>query len=114
MDEGVARQRLTAERAEVVQLLKGEVSAGQDDREADADEAGDSADAALRLTNQGMDDAIAEGLRDRIAAIDRALARLDSGDYGKSVLSGEPIPDERLDADPAAELTVAEAQAASQ
>lgn len=114
MDEGVARQRLTAERAEVEQLLKGAVSAGQEDREADSDEAVDNADAALQLTNQGMDDAIAEGLRNRIAAIDRALSRLDNGSYGKSVLSGEPIPDERLDADPAAELTVAEARAASQ
>jgi DnaK suppressor protein len=56
-----------------------------------------------------MDDAIAESLRDRITVIDRALKRLDDGTYGLSVRSGEPIPDERLEADPAAELTVAEA-----
>lgn len=113
MDLGVARQRLTAERAEVEQLLSGAVSAGQQDRVSDADEAGDSADAAQQLTAQGMDDAIAEGLRNRLAAIDRALKRLENGTYGKSVQSGQPIPDERLDADPAAELTVTEAQAAS-
>jgi DnaK suppressor protein len=57
-----------------------------------------------------MDDAIAEGLRDRMDTIDRALKRLDGGTYGKSVRSGVPIPDERLDADPAAELTVDEAR----
>ena len=58
-----------------------------------------------------MDDAIAESLRDRLDAIDRALRRLDEGTYGRSVRSGVPIPDERLEADPAAELTVEEAKA---
>jgi DnaK suppressor protein len=109
MDESVARQRLTAERAEVGQLLKDAESAGVQDRDSE-DEPGDYADAAQPLTAQGMDDALAEGFRDRIAAIDRALKRLDDGTYGMSVLSGEPIPDERLDADPAAELTVEEAR----
>jgi DnaK suppressor protein len=57
-----------------------------------------------------MDDALAEGFRDRLASIDRALKRLDDGTYGVSVRSGMPIPDARLDADPAAELTVEEAR----
>jgi DnaK suppressor protein len=35
-----------------------------------------------------------------------------NGTYGRSVRSGEPIPDERLEADPAAELTISEARAA--
>jgi DnaK suppressor protein len=113
MDESVARERLTAERAEVTQLLKGTVSAGEQDREVEVDETGDYADSAQPLTAQGMDDAIAEGLRDRIATIDRALGRLDDGTYGRSVHSGEPIPDDRLDADPAAELTIEEAKAAA-
>jgi RNA polymerase-binding transcription factor len=109
MDESVARQRLTAERSEVAQLLKHAESAATQDRDAE-DEPGDYADAAQPLTAQGMDDALAEGFRDRIAAIDRALKRLDAGTYGLSVLSGAPIPDARLDADPAAELTVEEAR----
>ena len=58
-----------------------------------------------------VDDAIAASLRDRLAALDRALQRLDEGTYGRSILSGQAIPDERLDADPAAELTVEEARA---
>jgi DnaK suppressor protein len=33
---------------------------------------------------------------------------LAAGTYGRSVQSGKPIPDERLEADPAAELTVEE------
>jgi DnaK suppressor protein len=114
MDQGVARERLTAERAEVAQLLRDALSAGQQDRETEVDETGDYADSAQPLTAQGIDDAIAEGFRARIAAIDRALRRLDEGTYGKSVLSGVPIPDERLEADPAAELTVPEARARSE
>jgi RNA polymerase-binding transcription factor len=113
MDEDQARARLNAERAEVADLLAGVVSAGQQDREA-ADETGaDISDSAQPLTAQGMDDAIAETLRNRLAALDRALRRLDDGTYGRSVRSGLPIPDDRLDADAAAELTVEEARAST-
>ena len=104
MDQGVARERLTAERAEVSQLLKDTISAGEQDREVEVDE----------TIMGGHDQNKHEGLRERAAAIDRALQRLDEGTYGKSVLSGDPIPDERLDADPAAELTVEEARAAAE
>ena len=112
MDQDRARSLLIAERDEVRGLLKGTEAAGQDDRVAEVEtEAEDNADAALALTEEGEDDALAEGLRDRLAAIERALRRLDNGTYGRSVRSGEPIPDERLEADPAAELTVEEARA---
>jgi DnaK suppressor protein len=60
-----------------------------------------------------MDDAIADSLRDRLATLDRALKRLDDGTYGRSVRSGLPIPDDRLEADPAAELTIEEARAST-
>ena len=40
-----------------------------------------------------------------------AEARLAAGSYGRSVRSGQPIPDERLAADPLTELTVEEAAA---
>jgi DnaK suppressor protein len=113
MDEQQARTRLQAERAEVADLLAGTESAGQQDRADEDEEAefGDAADAGLYLTAEAMDDSTAETLRDRLAAIDRALTRLDDGTYGRSVRSGVPIPDDRLDADPAAELTVEEARA---
>ncbi len=113
MDEEQARARLRAERAEVADLLRDAESAGQQARATEDEEAqtGDSGDAAQSLAAEGQDDAVAESLRDRLAALDRALNRLDEGTYGRSVRSGVPIPDERLDADPAAELTVEEAQA---
>jgi hypothetical protein len=53
--------------------------------------------------------ALSEQLRDRWGALERAEARLAAGTYGTSVLSGRPIPDERLAAFPLAELTVEEA-----
>jgi DnaK suppressor protein len=113
MDQERARSLLIAERDEVQGLLKGSETAGQEDRQAEVDsEAEDEADAALALTEEGQDDAIAESLHNRLDAIERALRRLDDGTYGRSVRSGEPIPDERLEADPAAELTIEEARAA--
>jgi DnaK suppressor protein len=110
MDESRARALLQSERTEVASLLADTETAGEEDREAE-NETGDISDPAQPLTAQGMDDAIAESLRDRLAALDRALQRLDEGTYGRSVRSGVPIPDERLAADPAAELTVEEARA---
>jgi len=110
MDEDRARAMLRAERTEVQGLLRDAETAGQADREAE-NETGDIFDPAQPLTAEGMDDAIADSLRDRLAALDRALQRLADGTYGRSVRSGLPIPDERLEADPAAELTVQEARA---
>jgi DnaK suppressor protein len=108
MDKKRARALLEAERAEVQTLIKRAEEAEGEDREAEA-EIGDIADAAQPLAAEGLDDAIAESLENRLAAIDRALARLDSGTFGKSIRSGKPILDARLEADPAAELTVEEA-----
>jgi DnaK suppressor protein len=112
MDQDRARSLLIAERDEVQGLLKDAEEAGQEDRLSEVDSAQeDVSDAAQPLTAEGMDDAIAESLHNRLEAIERALHRLDAGTYGRSVRSGEPIPDDRLEADPAAELTIEEARA---
>jgi DnaK suppressor protein len=111
MDQDRARARLLAERAEVEGLLADAESAGQQDRAAE-DETGDIADPAQPLTAEGIDDAVAASLRDRLAVLGRALRRLDEGTYGRSVRSGLPIPEDRLEADPAAELTIEEARSA--
>jgi DnaK suppressor protein len=109
MNENRARELLEAERRRVQALLDETSTAAQDDRAA-ANEPGDLSDPAERLTAEEGDDAVAVGLQDRLAAIVRAERRLEEGTFGKSVRSGEPIPDARLEADPAAELTVEEAQ----
>lgn len=110
MDLQRARTRLDAERAQLLGLLGDVANAQTGDRQAEG-ETGDATDEAQPLAEEGVDDAVAAGLRDRLAALDRALRRVDDGTYGRSVRSGAPIPDERLEADPAAELTVEEAVA---
>jgi DnaK suppressor protein len=112
MDTDRARSLLITERDEVRSLLQDAEAGGQEARVAEVEsEAEDTEDAALALTEEGQEDAIAESLRDRLDAIQRALRRLDEGTYGRSVRSGKPIPDGRLEADPAAELTIEEARA---
>lgn len=110
MDESRARALLTAERAEVSASLR-ELDATEVASRPDPDIPGDFGDAAEPLEAEASADSIAANLRERLALIDRALARLAAGTYGRSVLSGKPIPDDRLEADPAAELTIEEARA---
>jgi len=109
MEQERARELLGAERQRVERLLSDTVAEGAEDR-AGANDAGDMTDPAEPLTSEEGSDAIAEGLRGRLAALERAEQRLVDGTFGFSVRSGNPIPDERLEADPAAELTVEEAR----
>jgi DnaK suppressor protein len=109
MDEQRARELLGEERARVTDLLHERVEAGQEDR-ATANADGDMADPAERLTAEEGDDAVAVGLRQRLVALDRAERRIEAGTFGLSVRSGLPIPDDRLEADPTAELTVEESR----
>lgn len=110
MNDERARSLLSAERASVEKLLADAAAYGSQDREAEQEQ-GDSSDPAQSLAAQGVDDAVAASLRERLAALDRAEQRLLAGTYGRSIRSGAPIPDERLEVDPTAELTVEEAGA---
>lgn len=108
MDHARAAALLQAERVRVQDLLSQSSGAGLDDR-AGANEQGDMSDPATSLTLEEQEDAVTSSLRERLSAIERAEQRLLDGDYGRSIRSGDVIPDERLEADPAAELTVEEA-----
>jgi DnaK suppressor protein len=108
MDDSTAAALLLAEKTRVLDLLRDASVAGEDDREG-ANELGDRDDPATSLTSEEQNDAVAEQLRERLAAIERAEQRLFDGTYGRSVRSGAVIPDERLEADPAADLTADEA-----
>jgi DnaK suppressor protein len=112
MDDAKAQQLLDAERLRVEHLLADMTEATGDDRSAE-DAPGDMFDPAEPLTREGTDDSIKVELRDRLAAIDRAEQRLRDGTYGLSIRSGQQIPDDRLEVDPAAELTVEEASRAT-
>jgi DnaK suppressor protein len=108
VDDKRAEALLAAERSRVERLIQEGLEAGRQDRST-ANETGDIADPAERLTAEEVDDAVIGSLRNRLEAIESAEARLRDGTFGRSVKSGTPIPDERLEADPAAELTVEEA-----
>jgi DnaK suppressor protein len=109
MDADRAAELLQAERARIEGALARRKP--QDDGEP-ADEY-DPANLASDLYQDELDESLAEDLRDQLAAVDRADARLAAGTYGLSIDSGDPIPDERLEALPAAELTADEERARS-
>jgi DnaK suppressor protein len=106
MDADRARELLAAERKRLEQALvgRGHTDVGELSNQ------DEPADQATELYQDEFDEGLADDLREQLAAIERAEARLAAGTYGLSVLSGEPIPDERLEVSPAAEQTVAEEQ----
>jgi DnaK suppressor protein len=108
VDTEHARELLKAQREELTELLGRNQSAVAQDLTAEDEQGADIDDPAQPLTQEGVDDAISASVRERLTGVDRAEARLAAGTYGKSVLSGDPIPDERLEAEPSAELTVDE------
>ena len=107
MDTERARALLAAERREIEEALS---RRGHQD---DGDDAGwlEPGNLAADLYLDELDEGLAEDLRDRLAALERAEERLTAGTYGLSVESGQPIPDERLEAFPTAERTVEEERA---
>lgn len=108
MDDNRAQNLLSIERARVEELLSDLRRNRRAERLATGEQ-GDMSDSTESFVAEGTDDAIANGMARRLEAIGRAELRLAAGTYGHSVQSGVPIPDERLEADPAAELTVDEA-----
>src|SRR4051795_7682087 len=104
MDPERARELLARERERIERSL---ARLRHEDTGEAADEF-DPANQASDLYQDELDEGLADDLREELAAVGRAEARLSAGTYGISVESGEPIPDERLEAVPAAERTAAE------
>ncbi len=111
MDSARARELLETDRQKTSDLLADMRGRDRADHEA-ANQPGDMFDSAEPLTAEGTDESVIAELQDHLAAIDRAEQRIDAGTYGVSVKSGAPIPDDRLEADPTAELTIEEAEQA--
>ncbi|HXR11101.1 MAG TPA: hypothetical protein VN770_02295 [Gaiellaceae bacterium] len=107
MDPERARELLQEERERIERALAR--LAHEDDGEP-SDEF-DPANLASDLYQDELDEGLEEDLRDQLAAVERAEARLAAGTYGLSTESGKPIPDERLEVFPTAELTVDEERA---
>ncbi|MEU8176491.1 hypothetical protein AB0C14_26770 [Microbispora hainanensis] len=110
MDPTRAHELIERERERIEELLTYSAAVRAADLEAAADATTSLFDSASPLAQELLDDAVAERLGARLAALDRARERLRAGTYGVSLRSGRPIPDERLEADPAAELLVDEAE----
>jgi DnaK suppressor protein len=104
MDPARAGELLASERERIERALA-ELAAPERDPQSDPADAGDS---APELLDAEVDAGLAAPLREALAAVGRAEARLAEGSYGLSVDSGEPIPDARLQSIPWAERTAEE------
>jgi DnaK suppressor protein len=104
MDAEHARELLAGERARIEAALEDLATDGSG-QSLDAP-VGD--DGAAGLVEIGIDESVTERLREELDAVARAEARLAEGTYGRSIDSGEPIPDARLEAIPWAERTAEE------
>ena len=102
------RTRLTAEKA----TLEAELAtvgrknpSNPNDWEAVPEETGleaDPNDRADQMEELGNNTAILRDLENRYNDVLAALARIEDGTYGTCTVSGEPIEEDRLEADPAA------------
>jgi DnaK suppressor protein len=107
VDPRRAKELLDRERAQV----ESQISSIEDEGPEESDERREPGDEDSEgLYQDELDAGRVEDLRERLTAIERAEERLAAGTYGLSVQSGEPIPDERLEAVPTAELTVEESE----
>jgi DnaK suppressor protein len=104
MDADRARELLATERGRIERAL-GRHRHEDTGRLADDEEQGDL---ASDLYQDELDEGLSDDLREQLAAVERAEARLAAGTYGLSIESGQPIPDERLEAVPTAERTTEE------
>jgi DnaK suppressor protein len=104
MDSERARELLARERERIERAL---AKLRHEDTGEPADEL-DPANLASDLYQDELDEGLADDLREELEAVERAEARLAAGTYGRSIESGEPIPDKRLEALPTAERTVEE------
>jgi RNA polymerase-binding transcription factor len=105
VDPKRATERLQAERTRLQQALA-DLEPDADEELSHVDQHG--ADEGTDLFEEERDAGFADRLREELAAVERAEERLMLGTYGLSVESGEPIPDDRLEAIPWAERTVEE------
>ena len=107
MDLAVARKRLEEMLADVersVATLEGEnaipaTNGGQDI---------DTSDPGAALTDADRESAVIEAMSEQGKQIRAALVRVEDGTYGRCVVCGKELPEERLDARPEAARCVAD------
>jgi DnaK suppressor protein len=105
------RERLENLREELLRVVRGT----DEDERIRAEQEGDftehdSGDMSREMFSREMDATIGEQVERRLEDIDRALQKIEEGTYGLSDVSGDPIPQGRLEAMPEAVRTVEEQQ----
>ena len=108
MDEDRARGLVARERRRIETALAELAGEEQAEDASQFDQTGESSEAGSEIQHELVDEAVEAGLRNELAAVERAEARLADGSFGLSVESGARIPDDRLEAHPLAERTVEE------
>jgi DnaK suppressor protein len=107
VDSERAAELLRAERMRIERSL----AAREHQNDSEESDVEDPGNLASDLYQDELDEGLRSDLTAQLAALERAEERLAAGTYGLSVKSGEPIPDERLEIFPTAELTVEEERA---
>lgn len=102
------RQRLEVLRQQLLGREAGEFTRDRLRQEEHGDEAHEFEEQAQGMAQHEVDQAVRDIEGRRIGSIERALQKIAEGSYGRSDMSGEPIPRSRLEATPEANLTVEE------
>jgi DnaK suppressor protein len=68
------------------------------------------ADTATETYEREMDEGLEEDAREQLRQIEKALARIESGEYGRCEICGKEIPLERLEATPSTTLCIDDAR----
>lgn len=107
------RQRLLSEKARLTDALSSitrtnpqdadDWTVKNDEAESGVPDKNDAGDAIEDLEENA---AIANPLEAQLKDVDEALARIDAGTYGHDETTGEPIPLERLEANPSARTNI--------
>ena len=109
------RQRLVDERAELESQLttieETSFAASQSDMSGEVSFDEENADAGTFTFERERDLSIENNVRDLMGKIDRALARMDEGQYGVCSRCGKPIEKARMKALPYVDLCIKDAQA---
>jgi len=112
MDADEARQRLEAERARLTEVRSDFDSENLTEESEDENLSELSsvdqhqADVGTETFEREKDLSILEQVDAELADVEHALRRLDDGTYGTCEFDGKPIPEERLEAMPAARFCV--------
>ena len=96
------RQQLLQRRNEIISSFWGDLGSAYVTTQA----SGDSADAAMDAVHSEMRSQLAEKESQELTDIDYALHKMETGEYGLCEECGMPIPVERLEIKPAADLCV--------